>query len=297
MRLDLFLVKETSYPRGQIKKMISEGGVTIDGTAVSKPSHKVTGSEKIEYALPEPVLPILLEAQDLPLELLYEDDEIAVINKSAEMVVHPAAGHVKETLVNALLHRYGSLPKGSQDLNPGIVHRLDKGTSGCIVVARTNKALENLQNQFKKREVSKTYLAMVAGKIAPRGKYDKSIGRNPKNRQKMSSYTEKGKESLTEWKVLESLQERFSWVEIVLHTGRTHQIRVHFSEAGYPLIGDTIYGKRSKVAANLIQRPALHAWKLGFTHPTNGDWIIFKAPLPEDINQLLKKLRGQNIKH
>jgi len=294
MRLDLYLVEKTKLARHQIHKMIQSGGVKVSGEVVLKPAFKVTGTEEVEYQLPTPEVSSL-EPQNIPLNILYEDDDIIVVNKAAERVVHPGAGHSSNTLVNALLFHCGSLPEGDEKLKPGIVHRLDKGTSGCLVVAKTSEAMKNLQMQFKNREVDKIYLALVVGKPPKEGRFDKPLGRNPKNRQKISSFTQKGREALTEWKVLETFQDRFSWVEIRLHTGRTHQIRVHFSEAGYPLVGDPTYGRRSKVLNEEISRCALRAWRLTITHPKSQEKKTFEAPLPEDINQLLKKLKKQNI--
>lgn len=295
MRLDLFLVQKTGLARHQIQKMIQEQGVTIDGRQVRKPAHPIRGTEKMDYTLPEPPKKISLIPEERHLDILYEDDQIAVINKPADWVIHPAAGHSSGTLVNALLHCYGPLPEGNEANKPGIVHRLDKGTSGCLVIARTGEAMKGLQQQFKNRRIKKIYLALVAGKLNGKGKFDKPLGRHPKLRQKISSRTRKGKEALTEWKVVETFGSDFSWVEVALHTGRTHQIRVHFSEAGFPLIGDPTYGRPSKVKMDGLHRPALHAWKLGFNHPTSQTWMEFEAPLPEDLNQLLKKLRSRHI--
>ncbi|MBI5300188.1 MAG: RluA family pseudouridine synthase [Deltaproteobacteria bacterium] len=292
MRLDLYLVQKSSLSRHQVQKMIEEGLVKIGGSVVSKPSFKITGTEDIEYQLPVSQLPFELKPEKIPLDILYEDDQIIVINKQADLVIHPAVGHPSGTLVNALLARYGTLPAGSDPFKPGIVHRLDKGTSGVIVAARTVEALTHLQNQFKGREVEKIYWAFVCGQITEEGILDKPLGRSSKNRQKISSHTKKGKEALTEWKVLERFDGNFSWLEVKLHTGRTHQIRAHFTEAGNPLIGDPTYGRMGKKLKDQITRPALHARSLRLTHPKTGKRVFFEAPMPEDLQKLLSYLKG-----
>ncbi|OGQ05342.1 MAG: hypothetical protein A2W61_01125 [Deltaproteobacteria bacterium RIFCSPLOWO2_01_44_7] len=295
MRLDLYLAQQTKLSRHQVQKMIENGSVRVAGKTILKPAFKVQGDEGIEYKLPEPES-LELKPEAIPLDILYEDDQIAVINKPADLVIHPAVGHREHTLVNALLHRYGELPQGSDAEKPGIVHRLDKGTSGVMVVARTEAALKELQRQFKNREVEKIYLALVVGKLPPQGEIDKPIGRSSGNRKKISSRTKKGREALTEWKLLESFGNDLSWVQVKLHTGRTHQIRVHFTEEGHPLVGDPTYGRKNKVFKESIQRPALHASKLTLTHPVTNEKMNFEAPLPEDIQKLLSYLRKNGEK-
>lgn len=296
-RLDLFLARKTGLARNQVRRMIEQGGVTLSGKVVTKPSHKVSGAEQVDYVLPSVALsspaPPGLAPEAIPLDILYEDEVIAVVNKPAGLVVHPAPGHPSRTLVNALLARYGQLPEGSEPNKPGIVHRLDQGTSGCLVVARTADALRDMSRQFKERKVEKIYLALVAGRLAKEGFFDKPLGRHPIKRQKISSRTRKGREALTEWKVLENFGEAFSWVEIRLHTGRTHQIRVHFSESGHPVAGDPVYGRRRKTCSEWISRPALHAWRLRLAHPSTGETLSIEAPIPEDLRLLLQKLRAQ----
>lgn len=296
MRLDIFLSKKTGWSRHQIQKVIAGGGVSVEGCIVTKPSFAIEGEEKIDCALPEPQGPVELVPQNIELEILYEDESVAVVNKPADLVIHPAPGHRSQTLVNALLARYGNLPEAGEPLKPGIVHRLDKGTSGCLVVARTEEAMKSLLSQFKNRGVEKIYWAVVAGRLPEEGIFDKPIGRHPKNRQKISSRTRKGREAKTQWKVLENFGDCFSWVEIRLHTGRTHQIRVHFAEAGHPVVGDPVYGRRAKAHVEGVTRPMLHARRLGFTHPVSGRRLEFEAPLPQDINELLQNLRADNIK-
>lgn len=295
MRLDLFLVKKTGVSRHQIQKMIAQGGVRVEGEVVVKPSHLVRGSEEIRYCLPEQNESPILIAQNIPLDILYEDNQIIVVNKPAGMVTHPGAGNPSQTLANALVYAYGSLPHAGDPLKPGIVHRLDKGTSGCLVVARTEESLQNLQQQFKNRQVEKIYLALVYGLPPAEGVFDKPIGRHPVLRQKISSRAKKAKAAVTEWKVLKTFGQKYSWVEIRLHTGRTHQIRVHFTEGGFPLVGDPVYGRPFKTQKLGISRPALHAHRLGFFHPTRGERVEFTAPLPQDLNELLKSLREKAI--
>lgn len=293
MRLDQFLVQKTGLPRNQVQKMIEQGGVRLSGKVVTKASHKVGANEPVDYVLPAPVVSEL-KPEAMPLDILFEDDHIAVVNKPAGLVVHPGAGHTSQTLVNALLARYGNLPEGSEPNKPGIVHRLDKGTSGCLLVARTKLSMENLLSQFKNRQVEKTYLALVVGRLAAEGSINKPLGRHPKMRQKISSHTRKGKEALTEWKLLKTIGDDYSWIEIKLHTGRTHQIRVHFAESGYPVVGDPTYARR-KAHTDWISRPALHAWKLQCAHPVTKEKISFEAPLPEDIHLLLQNLSTEAI--
>ena len=292
-RLDIYLAKQTQRPRHQIQKIVRDGKVKVAGKIILKPSFKLKGDEAVEFELP--VLETLSapKPESIPLDILYEDETIAIINKQAGLVVHPALKTQKHTLVNALLARYGDLPVVDDPTKPGIVHRLDKGTSGCLVVARTKEALLHLRKQFKDRAVEKKYLALVVGVLEESGRFDKPIGRHPTKRHKISSRTRKGKEAITEWKVLETFKKDFSWVEIDLFTGRTHQIRVHFTEAGHPVVGDPTYGRRAKVLQNLIDRPALHAWRLSLRHPKTNERLTFEAPLPQEIEKLLTSLRGR----
>lgn len=285
MRLDLFLSQKTGRSRHQIQKMIAEEGVVIDGRRIFKPSFSIKGAEPLEYNFPARQTEIRLKPENIELEILYEDEAIAVVNKPVGLVVHPGAGCREHTLVNALLNRYKNLPVGSDPLKPGIVHRLDKETSGCLVVAKTEEALKELQRQFKNREVEKIYLALVVGAPPLEGRFDKPLGRHPKSRLKISSRTRKGKEALTTYRVLKRLED-LSLVEVRLHTGRTHQIRVHFSEAGFPIAGDPTYGRRSKLYREKFGRVMLHAWKLRLQHPVNKEEVQFEAPLPEEMESL-----------
>lgn len=287
------------FTRARLQKLIVDGNVLINGR-VAKSSHKVKANDEIDVHVPPPekhdVAP-----EDIPLKILYEDSDIIVVDKPADMVVHPACGNWKGTLVNALLAHCKDLSGIGGEMKPGIVHRLDRGTSGVIVAAKNDEAHIELSRQFKDREVKKVYKALVYGGVKSNsGVIDAPIGRSVRDRKKYSTRTRKGRVALTEWNVVRRYGNDLTLLEIKLHTGRTHQIRVHFAEAGHPLVGDAVYGsqrqakrisdagKREIVAA--FERPALHAAKIGFAHPTKGKWVEFEAPLPEDFRQLLESL-------
>ena len=290
LRVDVCLAQEFSLSRMQIKKAIESGGLQIDSVVIKRVSHKLKGGEKILLRLEENA-PLSLHPQSIPLNILYEDDCVLVLNKPAGLVVHPGSGHPSGTLVHALLAHCETLPTGSDPSKPGIVHRLDKGTSGVMVVAKTKEALESLVQSFKDRCVKKIYQVLLHGRISPQGTLKSKLGRHPKNRQKFSSRATRGKEAITHWKVLHYYGEAFSWVEVRLETGRTHQIRVHFSEAGHSVVGDPTYGRRSR-KIDWALRPMLHALSLAFPHPQTGAEMCFTAPLAEDIGVALQNLRG-----
>lgn len=289
-RLDLYLAEQTKLPRHQVQKLIKNEGVKVNGRMIFKPAFEVEAGAKVEY-----LLPVAKSGapgpEAIPLELLYEDEVVVVVNKPAGLVTHPGAGNPDHTLVNGLLARYKTLPVADDPMKPGIVHRLDKGTSGCLVVARTGESLADLQRQFKQRTVEKIYRALVVGSVAETGRIEKPIGRHPTRRQKISSRTRKGREAITEWRVLERFGEKYTWVEIRLHTGRTHQIRVHFAESGHPLVGDLTYGRHDKVFLKSMDRPALHAFRLSFDHPVTKERLTFEAPLPDDLRRVLAFLK------
>ncbi len=300
-RLDVYLA-ERDFPltRSVAKTLIVEGRVAVNGAKV-KASHHVRAGETIDVTIPQPHAP-RATPEDIPLDIIYEDADLIVVNKRASMVVHPAAGNFSGTLVNALLAHCKDLSGIGGELKPGIVHRLDKGTSGVIVAAKNDAAHVHLSQQFKDRLVTKIYGALVYG--APKalsGRIDAPIGRARTDRKKMSTHTKKGRIALTEWRVAEGFGS-VAWLEVKLGTGRTHQIRVHLADIGHPLVGDATYGRggagriargevRDIVAA--FPRPALHAWRLGFTHPRTGAYREFIAPLPEDITCVLAQLRCQ----
>ncbi len=302
MRLDAFVAENVrDVSRSQAKRLIEQGHVEVEGRD-AKPSLVVAVGDRITVSIPPPVAPSAAP-EDIPLDILYEDNDIIVVNKPAGLVVHPAAGHPTGTLVNALLAHCGALSSVGGEMRAGIVHRLDIGTSGAIVAAKSDAAHRSLTSQFQARTVEKVYGALVLGIMrSERGTFDSPLGRSRSDRKRISSHTTRGRVALTEWRVLERFGTDLSWIEVTLHTGRTHQIRTHFAEAGHPLVGDPLYGGEKKLsripagplrdAVAGLKRPALHAWRLGFDHPRTGERMRFTAELPEDLEALLKKLRG-----
>ena len=300
-RLDIFLARKLSgVTRSQAKRLIEMELVTVDAE-IAKPSHHVRAGERITVKVPPPTKPTAAP-QDIPLDVIHEDSDIIVVNKPAGMVVHPAAGHPDGTLVNALLAHCCDLSGVGGELKAGIVHRLDVGTSGAIVAAKNDIAHVELQRQFQARTVEKIYCALVVGSMrGESGSFDSKLGRHRSERKRISSHTRKGREALTEWRVAERLGKDLSWVEIDLRTGRTHQIRAHFAEAGHAIVGDPLYGGGRKLKritdaeareiVSKLDRPALHAWKLAIDHPRTGKRMQFVAPLPKDIEALLNDLR------
>jgi len=286
-RLDLFVAQGIpELSRTRIQELVREGHVRVDGR-IAKVSHRVAAGESIEIeVLPRPAPEALPE--DLPLDLLCMDDDFVIVNKPAGMVVHAGAGHSSGTLVNALLHRLGNLPAAGGALRPGIVHRLDRETSGAMVVARNDQAHEHLSEQFRSRNVRKIYLALVHGKM-PRdsGTITLPISRDPRRRTRMTARAAKGRHARTDWRVVARL-DRCTLVEAALHTGRTHQIRAHFAAIGHPVVGDTLYGAPRGLRAGtrnlpLLERNFLHAASIGFSHPSSGAWVEVRAPLPRDL--------------
>ncbi|ADH61104.1 pseudouridine synthase, RluA family [Thermoanaerobacter mathranii subsp. mathranii str. A3] len=287
-RIDVFLAAELDYTRSYIKKLIVDGLAFVNGKTV-KPSYKVKENDKVVVNIPEAekidVLP-----ENIPLDILYEDDDIIVINKPQGMVVHPAPGNYSGTLVNALLYHCKNLSGINGILRPGIVHRLDKDTSGVMVVAKNDKAHISLSNQIKERSVFKKYVAIVEGVIKnEEEKIEAPIGRHPVDRKKMA-VIEDGRYALTLYKVLERFKEN-TLIEAVIKTGRTHQIRVHMAFIGHPVVGDPVYGfKKQKFK---LEGQALHSRVLGFMHPTKGVYMEFEAPLPEYFKKLIEILRNK----
>ena len=278
MRLDHFITEQVPHlSRSRLQALIKDGHIKVNGQ-LARTSVKLRTGDKIEFDEPE-VIASTTEAEDIPLAVLYEDDDLIVINKPAGLVVHPAVGHSSGTLVNALLHHCDELSGIGGVERPGIVHRLDKETSGCLVAAKNDLAHQALIAQFSGREVTKIYLAIAAGKFPRReGLIDAPIGRHRVHRQKMAVVKDdQGREARTGWKVLAEVPAG-TLVQCTLHTGRTHQIRVHLKHLGHPLLGDTVYGKPAGFA-----RQMLHAWKLGFTHPRTGAPVQCVAPVPADF--------------
>ncbi|MBI3990797.1 MAG: RluA family pseudouridine synthase [Candidatus Omnitrophica bacterium] len=284
-RLDVFIAERLPFiSRSRIQKLIAGNTVSVDGEF--KKSHfKLRGNEGIHVEIPEPEKAVL-EPENIPLQILYEDSDIVVVNKPAGLVVHPGAGNPSGTLANALLYHCGVLAQSGSPLRPGIVHRLDKDTSGVMVAAKTDSAYLNLVGQFKNRKVEKVYFALVKG-IVPleSGKIDVPVGRHTRDRKKMSVATYSGKPAFTTYQVKRKF-ENATLLELKLKTGRTHQIRVHLSYLGYPLLGDAKYGNREK-----YKRHALHAGSLSFRHPSTGEVMTFTAPLPDDLAILIDKLQ------
>lgn len=290
-RLDRFLQSELpGHSRAFLQKLIEQGHVLVNARP-GKPSHRMQPGDKVSVEIPPP-RPLEAAPEAIPLEILFEDDDLIVVNKPAGLVVHPAAGNAEHTLVNALLHHCrGQLAGIGGVQRPGIVHRLDKGTSGCLVVAKTDVAHQSLVAQFKARRVKKIYRAVCWGQFdRPSGRIETVIGRSERDRKKMSARVTHGRPSLTEYRILKQFAQ-FALVELTLHTGRTHQIRVHMAHIGHPVVGDAVYGRpRSMLDAQRstisIARPLLHAYKLGFTHPRTGEFMEFTAPVPEEMARL-----------
>lgn len=284
-RLDHFLATALpQFSRARIQEWIEAGRVRVDGAA-RKASYKLRAGETVEV---EPAAPVALHAfaEDIPLEILYEDSDVIAVNKPAGLVVHAGAGRASGTLVNALLHRYGALSQTGDALRPGIVHRIDKGTSGVLLVARTDRAHRRLAAQFAGREVEKTYLALVRGVMrSERGVIDRPIARDPVHRTRMTARLSTGRTAYTEWSVRQRFTNR-TLLEVRIGTGRTHQIRVHLSSLGHPVAGDVLYG----AAPEPEGRPFLHAWRIRFASPATGLPVTIEAPLPPELEAWKSRL-------
>jgi len=307
-RLDVALARlAPDLTRSRVQRLVDAGRVRLAGR-VAKPAARLRGGEPVELELELPE-PSGLVPQDLPLALLFEDEEVVVLDKAAGMVVHPARGTPHSTVVNALLGRLsGRARKAAPPLATselprlGLVHRLDKDTSGCLVVARTESALRGLQAQWKGRTVEKIYLALCHGALADAGRLDTPYGRHRRDRTRFTGRGQASRRAVTEWRTVERFARDATLAEVTLHTGRTHQIRVHLAEAGHPLLADPVYGGTRREArapdsiasraAAAIGRQALHAARLAFDHPRTGRRVTFEAPLPQDFRSALKVLRG-----
>jgi len=254
--------------------------VKVDGVQLPSAKRLRTG-QCVCVSIPPPA-PVGLLPEALPFELLYEDGDLLVVNKAAGMVVHPGAGNPRGTLANALLQHMQSAPHVGEALRLGIVHRLDKETSGVLLVAKNEPTMFALQRAFARRVVEKTYCALAWGRPPPEGSFRTLHGRSPHNRLKFTSRVKKGREAITHFRVVQQ-HSKVCQLEVRLETGRTHQIRVHLSEAGFPLLGDKLYGGSQKTKSLHIERQALHAWKIAFEHPRTKRALLFEAPLPEDI--------------
>jgi 23S rRNA pseudouridine1911/1915/1917 synthase len=296
-RLDRFLVSVLpDQSRSQIQRLINERHVHVAGRE-AKPNQPVRLGQEISVEIPD-AAPSTVKAEPLPLPILYQDHDLVVVDKPAGMVVHPAAGHAGGTLVNALLHHVDDLSGIGGEKRPGLVHRLDRGTSGLMVVAKHDSAHEELARQFRDREVEKEYIALVWGVVQAGRRIDSPIGRDPVNRKRMSARARRSREAVTRIVRAEHLNPAVTLARVAIHTGRTHQIRVHLSSIGHPVVGDPLYGGVHRhVAADVravmrLERPFLHAARLAFKHPEDGRLMEFESPLPPDLLRVLDDLRG-----
>ena len=299
VRLDRFLASVVAdRSRSQLQRLISEQSVRVDGR-VAKSNQQVKRGQTVVLEVPEPV-EAAPQAEPLPLQILYQDRDVIVVDKPAGMVVHPAAGHASGTLVNALLHHVDDLSGIGGEKRPGIVHRLDRGTSGLMVIAKNDAAHEELARQFHDREVEKEYVVLVWGVVQAGRRIDAPIGRDPANRKKMSARARRSREAVTRIVRPEHLNPAVTLAQIAIHTGRTHQIRVHLSAIGHPVVGDPLYGGVHRRvpgdvrAVTHLQRPFLHAAKLAFRHPADGRRMEFTSELPDDLQQVLDELRARS---
>jgi 23S rRNA pseudouridine1911/1915/1917 synthase len=289
-RIDLVLsqaLPETS--RSFLQKLITGGGVSINGKVCKSKKEKVEAGQEITIVVPEPEI-LAVEAEDIPLEIVYEDDDVLVVNKPKGMVVHPAVGNYTGTLVNAIMHHCGDILSSINGvIRPGIVHRIDKDTSGLLMIAKNDNAHNSLAAQLADHSITRAYQAVVYNNFAEdEGTVDAPIGRDPKNRLRQAVTQQNSKRAVTHYKVLERLG-KFTLIEARLETGRTHQIRVHMSHIKHPLLGDFVYGPAKNPYG--VQGQMLHAKVLGFVHPTTGEYMEFESELPEDFRQALDKLR------
>lgn len=296
-RLDTFLAKRTGVTRSQIQRLIERGNVLVRGKAVSQ-HYRVKAGDLVSVNIPEGETEGLVP-ELIPVEILYKDDHIVVANKPAGMVVYPSAGHSHGTLMNALLYHCRKLASVGGPLRPGVVHRLDKDTSGVMVIALNDEAYYSLVEQFKHRTIKKRYIALIYGNLREdRGEITLMIGRSESDRKKMSTRVRRGREAVTNWSVIGRFRNA-TLIKVRLRTGRTHQIRVHFASIGHPVLGDRTYGKKVEVECKgkkkiLFPRQMLHAELLGFTHPTTGEYLEFSAPVQEDMAEKIKELRDLN---
>jgi len=301
LRLDRFLASVLALSRSQLQRLIKDGCVLVAGKA-AKANQPVKPGQEISIDVPAPI-EAAPAAEDLPLPIVYQDKDLIVVDKPAGMVVHPAAGHESGTLVNALLHHVDDLSGIGGEKRPGIVHRLDKGTSGLMVVAKHDKSHEELARQFAQREVEKEYLALAWGEVMAGRRIDAPIGRDPKNRKKMASDSNESnrvrrtRAAVTRVVRAEHFGRVLTLVQVAIHTGRTHQIRVHLSAIGHPIVGDALYGGVHRRvpgdirAVTRLDRPFLHSARLVFTHPEDGRRMEFLSAMPADLETILEELR------
>lgn len=290
-RLDLFLAEELEgISRSTIQKLISNGNITVNDR-LKKASYILKDGDQVLVNIPEEK-PIEILPENLPLDILYEDEDIAVVNKAQDIVVHPAPGNYNKTLVNALLYHIDSLSMANGIIRAGIVHRLDKDTSGLLVIAKNEFAHEKLVKQFKDRTVLKEYITLVHNNVREdEGIIKKPIGRNPKDRKKMAVVAN-GKEAITTYKVIKRYN-NYSLLRVGLHTGRTHQIRVHMAQMNHPIVGDPVYSKARNEFK--VDRQLLHAYKIGFVHPRRDEYMEFKKDIPKEFKDIIDKLNKRVI--
>lgn len=289
-RIDRYLAQQMpDQSRSFLQKLIREEQITVNGRPV-KANYRLQPEDQVLVIVPDPQLPDILP-ENIPLDILYEDSDVLVINKPKGMVVHPAAGHYTNTVVNAVMyHCQGNLSGINGVMRPGIVHRIDRDTTGAIVICKNDQAHQSLAQQLKEHSITRSYRAIVWNNLKEdEGTVDRPIGRHPVDRKKMAVNEKNGKAAVTHYRVLERFG-RFTYIECRLETGRTHQIRVHMASIGHPLLGDEVYGPSGKQPFRL-QGQCLHAMTLGFLHPSTGEYVEFEAPLPEYFTQLLKNFR------
>jgi len=294
-RIDTFLARKIGITRSQIQKLIDEGNVLVNEKPVSQ-NYRVKTKDLINIRLIEKKNEELIP-ENIPLAILYKDNHLVVVNKPPGMVVYPAAGHGHGTLMNALSFSCGHLASVGGPLRPGVVHRLDKDTSGVMVVALDDSTYYSLAEQFKERSINRRYCSLVYGDLKENeGRIALKIGRSESDRKKMSTRSKRGKEAVTQWTVIKRFGNA-TLIRVKLGTGRTHQIRVHFASVGYPVLGDRTYGKKTELEIKgkrkiLFPRQMLHAELLGFTHPVTGQYMEFSSPLPEDMQQKIEELQA-----
>lgn len=291
LRLDQYIAGRCmDLSRSYIQKLIKESRVTINKNIQTKTKTAVQESDIVNVSLPDPK-ELEIKPQDIPLDILYEDNDVLVVNKPKGMVVHPAPGHYEDTLVNAVLyHCRDNLSGINGVLRPGIVHRIDKDTTGALIVCKNDKAHQKIADQLRAHTIARSYRAIVYNNFSEdEGMINAPIGRHPTNRKKRMVTEKNSKEAITHYKVLDHLNHKFNYIECRLETGRTHQIRVHMSHIGHPLLGDEVYGPANSKFKNL-QGQTLHAATLGFIHPTTEEYMEFSAPLPDYFEKLLKTL-------
>jgi len=293
-RLDRYLAARfPELSRTRLQELVADGHVRVGGRA-SKRSHQVAAGETVEIEIPPPPSPEV-RPEAVPLEILYADEDLAVVNKPAGVIVHPGAAASAGTLASALLHRFGKLSTVGGPLRPGIVHRLDRGTSGALLVARSDAAHRSLVEQFRERRIEKTYLALLHGRMKQEsGRIELPVARDMRRRSRMTARRREGRPARTDWRVRLRLN-GFTLIEADLHTGRTHQLRVHFSALGHPVVGDTLYGAPRVVRAGSAVLPPLgrnflHAAQIRFMHPRSGETVEVRAPLPAELRSYLRQL-------